>query len=174
MRPVFNKKALYSDTTSNYVFPQEPTAYEEITIRFRTGRDNVDQAYMEWNGVSHLMTKVSHSEMFDFYEIQVQLENEPISYCFKVQSGKIIYYFDQRGAVMTPEADYLFTIIPGFSTPEWAKGAVFIMVMRRMMFWTENIIISVTILSKYQKNSGINTRHRWGFVNSMAEICREY
>ena len=95
MRPVFNKKALYSDTTSNYVFPQEPTAYEEITIRFRTGRDNVDQAYMEWNGVSHLMTKVSHSEMFDFYEIQVQLENEPISYCFKVQSGEIIYYFDQ-------------------------------------------------------------------------------
>lgn len=124
MRPVFNKKALYSDTTSNYVFPQEPTAYEEITIRFRTGRDNVDQAYMEWNGVSHLMTKVSHSEMFDFYEIQVQLENEPISYCFKVQSGEIIYYFDQRGAVTTPEADYLFTVIPGFSTPEWAKGAV--------------------------------------------------
>ena len=124
MRPVFNKKALYSDTTSNYVFPQEPTAYEEITIRFRTGRDNVDQAYMEWNGVSHLMTKVSHSEMSDFYEIQVQLENEPISYCFKVQSGEIIYYFDQRGAVTTPEADYLFMVIPGFFTPEWAKGAV--------------------------------------------------
>lgn len=124
MRPVFNKKALYSDTTSNYVFPEEPTAYEEITIRLRTGRDNVDRAYLEWQGMSHLMTKVSHTKMFDFYEIQIQLENEPISYCFKVQSGKVVYYFDQRGPVTNPDSDYLFCVIPGFSTPDWAKGAV--------------------------------------------------
>jgi len=124
MRPVFNKKALYSDTTSNYVFPEEPTAYQEITVRFRTGRDNVDRVYLEWQGMSHLMTKVSQTEMFDFYEINIQLDNVIISYCFKAQSGKVIYYFDQRGPVTKPDPDYYFTVIPGFSTPDWAKGAV--------------------------------------------------
>ena len=36
MRPVFNKRALYSDETKQYRTPFEPEAGDVVTIRFRT------------------------------------------------------------------------------------------------------------------------------------------
>ncbi len=89
MRPVFSKRALFSDTTENFVFPVEPTAYGEVTIRFRAAKNNIDRVFLEWNGTSHLMEKVETTELFDYYEIVIQLENDSISYCFKAQSGKM-------------------------------------------------------------------------------------
>ena len=46
MRPVFNGDALFSDETENYVSPMEPKPGDTVTIRFRTGRDNVDTVYL--------------------------------------------------------------------------------------------------------------------------------
>ena len=40
MRPVFNRKALFSDTTENYISPAEPSAYSEVTIRFRSAGES--------------------------------------------------------------------------------------------------------------------------------------
>ena len=34
---------IFSDTTEDYVIPCEPNPYEEITIRFRTAKNNIDQ-----------------------------------------------------------------------------------------------------------------------------------
>ena len=36
MRPIFDKKALFTDMTEDYVNPSEPSAYGEVTIKFRT------------------------------------------------------------------------------------------------------------------------------------------
>ena len=36
------EQALFCDGTSGYVFPPEPDAYATVTLRFRTGRDDVD------------------------------------------------------------------------------------------------------------------------------------
>ena len=124
MRPVFNKRALYSDNTENYIYPVEPAPYSEVTVRFRTERNNVDTVFLELQGTSHLMEKVEETELFDYYELVLELENKSVTYCFKVQSGKMTLYFDQRGAVKEADPDYYFTIIPGFKTPRWAKGAV--------------------------------------------------
>ncbi len=124
MRPIFSKRALYTDTTENFIFPAEPAPYDAVTIRFRTKRNNIDRVFFEHNGTSHLMEKVETTELFDYYEIVLQLEDESVSYCFKVQAGKVSIYFDQRGAVKEADPNYYFTIIPGFKTPEWAKGAV--------------------------------------------------
>ena len=38
MKPLFIKKALFSDTTGNYVRPAEPEPDSIVSIRFRTGR----------------------------------------------------------------------------------------------------------------------------------------
>ncbi len=124
MRPIINKKAMFSDTTGNFIYPEEPTPYGEVTIRFRTSKNNVDRVFWEYGGESHLMERAETAELFDYYEITVQLENKSISYYFRVVSGKLTWYFDQRGVVKAAEPDYYFTIIPGFSTPKWAKGAV--------------------------------------------------
>ena len=56
--------------------------------------------------------------------VEIQLDNIPLSYYFEVHSGKMKAYFDTRGIMKTPERRYDFRIIPGFKTPDWAKGAV--------------------------------------------------
>lgn len=123
-RPLFSRKALFSDTTENYVFPSEPTPFDRVTIRFRTKKNNADKVYLIHNDERILMDLVQTDELFDFYETKVQLENEAYSYCFYVEAGKVDSWFDQRGPVSEAGKDYFFTIIPGFSVPDWAKGAV--------------------------------------------------
>lgn len=45
MRPVLNKKALFSDTTEDYVTPAEPSPYDLVTIRFRAAKNNIDRVF---------------------------------------------------------------------------------------------------------------------------------
>jgi len=124
MKPILKKKALYSDTTENYVTPMQPTAYDLVTIRFRTGKNNVDRVVLvEQNGI-HEMDKLYGDAQFDYFGVEIQLDNIPLSYYFEVHSGKMKAYFDTRGIMKTPERRYDFRIIPGFKTPDWAKGAV--------------------------------------------------
>ena len=47
MRPVFNRRALFTDTSAEYVIPEEPACFSEVTIRFRTARNNVDRVRTE-------------------------------------------------------------------------------------------------------------------------------
>lgn len=125
MRPVFNRKALFSDMTEDYVCPPEPSAYEEVTIYFRSGRNNIDKVFLVDKGQKHIMTKVDSNAYFDFYALSVQLEDEKLSYYFEVHAGKISCYYDMRGVTKDINAYYHFQLIPGFKTPDWAKGAVF-------------------------------------------------
>ena len=50
MRPVFNKDALFSDSTENYRIPMEPVPGDRVTIRFRTLKNNVDEVYLVVQG----------------------------------------------------------------------------------------------------------------------------
>ena len=124
MRPVFNRKALFSDTTGNYISPAEPSAYGEVTIRFRVAKDNIDNIFFVHKGVKHLMLREESDEYFDYYAHTEQLDNEKLTYYFEIYSGKISCYFDTRGVVKDINEYYHFQIIPGFQTPDWAKGAV--------------------------------------------------
>ncbi len=124
MRPVFNRRALYTDTTKQFISPAEPRAYDLVTIRFRTARNNVDRVFLVHKGQKHLMNKVETINDFDYYEYELQMENEKVSYYFEVQTGKLTGYFDARGLILEVNEYYNFVIIPGFKTPDWAKGAV--------------------------------------------------
>lgn len=124
MRPVLNSRALFSDTTGNFVTPPEPSAYEKITIRFRTAKNNVDRVYFVCKEQNCLMDKVETGEEFDYYACEYQLENERISYHFRVETGNFAAIFDTRGLVKDADSYYDFEVLPGFKTPDWAKGAV--------------------------------------------------
>ncbi len=124
MRPVFNRRALFSDTTGEYVTPVEPSPYGLVTIRFRAAKNNVDRVFFVHKGQKHLMTKVETTDVFDFYAYELQLDNEKVSYYFTIEAGKIVAYFDSRGLVQEANEYYDFVVIPGFKTPDWAKGAV--------------------------------------------------
>ena len=53
-----------------------------------------------------------------------KLGEEPFYYYFKVASGLLNVYYDRYGVSKEKRDEYRFCIIPGFSTPEWSKGAV--------------------------------------------------
>lgn len=125
MRPVFNRKALFSDMTEDYVCPPEPSAYGEVVIHFRSAKNNVDRVYFVCKGEKHIMMKTESDEYFDYYSHSVQLENEKLIYYFQVETGKVSCYYDTRGVCKDVNEYYHFQLIPGFKTPEWAKGAVF-------------------------------------------------
>ncbi len=124
MRPVFNRNALFSDTTEDYVSPPEPNPYSQITIRFRAGLNNIDRVFLVHQGVRHLMLKEGGDESFDYFACQMEVEDVEFSYHFEVQVGKIVCIYDVRGVAKEAMPEYAFRIIPGFRTPKWAKGAV--------------------------------------------------
>jgi len=124
MRPVFNRRALFSDTTERFCSPAEPGINEKITIRFRAGRDNLDKVYVIVNGQRLEMYKESHDELFDYFAVQYQLGTEVIRYYFEMHVGLLFGYYDARGLVKDTMEQMWFRVVPGFSTPDWAKGAV--------------------------------------------------
>ena len=124
MRPVFKQGAVFSDTTENFVTPAEPSAYEKVTIRFRTAKNNVDRVFFVHGREKDLMLKESSDELFDYFVHEEQLENEKLHYHFEIHVGKLIALYDVRGLVQDVNEYYDFAIIPGFKTPDWAKGAV--------------------------------------------------
>lgn len=129
MRPIFNKAALFSDTTSNYVFPPEPELFSAVRIRFRTARNNVDYVFLVNEGMSYPMHKVQNGNIFDYYELTVHLKDKKYRYCFRLQLGNINCYYDCRGVVREPSDYCSFVIIPGFKTPGWAQNAIMYQIM---------------------------------------------
>lgn len=124
MRPALNRRALFSDTTGEYVIPAEPKAYEKITIKFRAGKNNLDSVYVVIDGQHILMQLESQDEEFDYFAVEYQLQDEMIRYYFEVRIGMVYGYYDVRGLVQETFDRMWFRVIPGFSTPDWAKGAV--------------------------------------------------
>ncbi len=124
MKPVFFKRALYSDTTENYVSPSEPNPYAEVKITFRTARGNVDRVYLISGNEEIPMSISSSGRTFDYYTCKVFLNDEPFKYYFRVEAGKIKCVFDALGISKDGSGGHPFVIIPGFKTPDWAKGAV--------------------------------------------------
>ncbi len=124
MRPVFNKRALFSDTSENYISPAEPMPFDKVTVKFRTARNNVDRVLLVHKGERHLMYKAETEGNFDYYTFELQLGEEKASYHFEILTGRLKCFYDTRGLVQDVNEYYDFAIIPGFRTPGWAKGAV--------------------------------------------------
>ncbi len=124
MRPILRKRALFSDGTADYRMPPEPKAGDTVKIRFRTAADNVDLVVLCHEDEHIEMHLADCDRDFDYYEAEIVsvrnstniiLKSYPV--CCAVPMTGQVYARDYR-------PQYEFCIIPGFSTPEWAKGAV--------------------------------------------------
>ncbi len=124
MRPVLYKQILFSDGTADYRQPPEPEAGEDVTIRFRTKKDNVDAVFLCTDEQKYLMEKVESCENFDYYAYIVTMSEQTFSYYFEVADGMLTLFYDDYGPARELRPEYYFRIVPGFSTPDWAKGAV--------------------------------------------------
>ncbi|MBO5237827.1 MAG: glycoside hydrolase family 13 protein [Lachnospiraceae bacterium] len=126
MKPALALGALFSDGTEFYRCPEEPMVNDDLRLRFRTGIDNVDHVYLLWRGERLEMKLAFSDQMFDYYEYTIQkLPDELCEYCFEIKAGRMTCYYNKMGAAKELNPYYNFQIAPGFTTPDWAKGAVF-------------------------------------------------
>ena len=122
---ILNFGALFSDGTPNFVTPAEPEFGDTVTIRFRTARNNADGVDIVI-GEKHLpMTVTSYNGIFDFYSIDIPNVRERFGYYFEIHSDRLTVIYNRLGILKEMNHDYDFQIVPGFKTPDWAKGAVF-------------------------------------------------
>ena len=119
-----NKTALFCDGTEGYVYPPEPKESELVTFRFRTAKDDVDRVGLVTSADTYVMEKECTQGEFDYYTFETRLGEEPFRYCFEVQSGTEKYYYGRCGISREILEYYNFVVVPGFSTPDWAKGAL--------------------------------------------------
>ena len=111
MRPVLKKEALFSDGTKDYRNPTEPEAGEKVTIRFRTGKNNVDIVWLCTDCEHYKMKKTESDREFDYYAVEMTMGEEPFYYYFEVASGLLHVFFDRYGVSKERRDAYRFCII---------------------------------------------------------------
>lgn len=119
-----NREALFCDGTGSYVLPAEPSANETIKLWFRTACNDIEQVKILVNGEGHPLRKERTSGIFDYYVIEWTLGEELFRYSFIVQNRDEVLHYNRYGVCEEERPEYAFEIMPGFSTPDWAKGAV--------------------------------------------------
>lgn len=121
-----NRDALFCDETEDFRIPAEPDAGQQVTLRFRTARGNVDGVYYVESGQKKEkpLWKVSSDQYFDYYECRILVSAVPVSYYFHIIKGKEFCYYNRLGAVELVQDCFHFRMTPGFHVPDWAKGAV--------------------------------------------------
>lgn len=111
--------------TLDYLRPAEPDKNRKTQVRFRTATGDRPEITLVW-GTDRRKMKYTETDLeFDFYDVEVKTGNEPVEYYFEIsgEDGNV-YIFDKRGCNRSIQDTMKFRIFPGFSTPNWAKGAV--------------------------------------------------
>ncbi|MGN1085359.1 MAG: glycoside hydrolase family 13 protein [Lachnospiraceae bacterium] len=117
-------RALFADGTDEYRTPTEPAAGDTVRLRFRAAKDSVTEAFVCIGGESIGLSLEREKGCFVYYATEYVLGEAPVTYYFEVHLGEEIWYYDRRGAVRDRKEEYAFRMTPGFTMPDWAKGAV--------------------------------------------------
>lgn len=122
--PDINLNALHSDETEFFHSPLEPKVGDVVTIRFRTAKGDVDEVVLVCGKKDIYLEKETSTDVFDYYKTEIVAENEIIRYYFEVRKNDKTVIYNRRGVFYDVREQYQFAIVPGFETPDWAKGAV--------------------------------------------------
>lgn len=118
------EKSFFADTTEEYVIPSEPAAGDMVKFLFRLAADAKCKVYLVSERVKKEMYPDERKGSFTYYVTKVQMTEEKFTYHFEIEWENEVYIYDMRGASREVSEYFSFTVIPGFSTPDWAKGAV--------------------------------------------------
>ena len=121
---MIDREALFCSATEDYRIPPEPDEDQDVLLRFRTGRDNVEHVYYVEDGAEVEIEKVDTDGLFDYYEYEITVGSDCVLYHFKVVNGQDSCIYNRLGVTDDDRSCFDFAIIPGFHTPDWAKGAV--------------------------------------------------
>ena len=119
-----NKQALFCDGTARYVCPLEPEVGEKVTLKFRAAKEDNIQIRLAINNELYTMESERTYGAFTYYRAEWKLKDGMTSYYFEIQDGEEVWYYNRSGLTDGRIPYYDFRLAPGFSTPDWAKGAV--------------------------------------------------
>ncbi len=120
-----DQNALFTDETGGFRTPESVRPGDEVTFRFRTRKDNVDHVYLYSRALRRELYKKYTKGSFDYYETIIRIYEEVFEYFFEVVSGTERLFYSKEGvSTNRTHTEGAFTLVPGFSTPDWAKGAV--------------------------------------------------
>ncbi len=121
---MINREALFCSATEDYRTPPEPDEDQDVLLRFRTGKNNAQHVYYVEDGAEVEIGKADSDELFDYYEYEITVGSDCVLYHFKVVNRQDSCIYNRLGVTDDDRSCFDFAIIPGFHTPDWAKGAV--------------------------------------------------
>lgn len=124
-RRELNQGAVFSDGTGAYRIPMEPEPFTSVHVRIRTARDNVDRVEVIADDLPIPARSTGKDELFEYFEAVLSLSDQKLSYYFRLSCGSDYFYYTKAGLSHDEQPEYNFEIMPGYKTPDWAKGAVF-------------------------------------------------
>ncbi len=117
-------RALFSDGTKEYRNPTEPKPNDTVRLRFRALKGTIQEVVLCIGGERRIMMPEREDGCFVYYVDEYVMGEMPVSYYYEAVLEDGRRYYDRRGTVYEPREEYAFRMTPGFSVPEWAKGAV--------------------------------------------------
>ena len=120
-----NIQALFTDESKGFRVPQEPADGEEVIIRFRTARDDVDSVYLISGRSQFKMKRCAQDACFDYYEAKLLPDCSPFLYYFEIYKGSEVRRYNKLGCTEDIKSRFAFRLTPGFTVPDWARNAVF-------------------------------------------------
>ena len=117
-------EALFSDGTEMFCSPMEADPGESVTIRFRAAQNNVDHVLLCSGSEEREMQFEYSRNGFSYYSAQIVMGENPFCYWFLVRQGDETCCYTKTGVSWEVQQEHVFCLIPGFHTPDWAKGAV--------------------------------------------------
>ena len=168
-----NLMGLHSDETEAYHSPLEPKTGEVVKIRFRTAKDDVDEVALICKNHRIILEKEKSTEVFDYYMTELVAEEETVRYYFEVYKGDEIVIYNRRGAFNDRREAYQFAIVPGFSTPDWAKGAVMYQIYTDR-FYNGDPSNDVETNEYYYINDNVKKVEDWEAIPATLDVGRFY
>ncbi len=124
---MFNQKeAIFHDGTGQFCkYDKENDTYIFI---LRVAKGTVYDAFIMVDGNDIRMEYEKTEGNFDYYSVNLSLKKDKIKYHFRTE-GEHRFYYNAFGASENYSEEWKFEFTPGFTTPDWAKGAVMYQIM---------------------------------------------
>ena len=124
-----NEYAVFSDGTVDFRSPAEPMPGDTVKIKLRVAIEDEVVPYLVSDDLCRQMVKMYTEDQFCYYCVEVKLEDKLFNYFFEIAADGRTYFYDRFGLCDRVRPEYRFSIYPGFTTPNWAKGAVMYQIM---------------------------------------------
>ena len=156
----FNKSAVFSDETEQFVSPINANAGDAVKFSIRVAREQKLSVVLMMDEVGHEsyeMEKTSSDNLFDYYTAEVVLKKLPIRYYYKIEFLSDTFYYNKQGIRANLAPHYNFRFVPGLSIPDWARGAIMYQIFPDRFFNGDKINDVV--------------RHEYAYLGKTAMFC---